>query len=413
MEDREEPKVYIIDSTNRATLQTSYISFSKFEKTMINFYLNEAGIFQTEIGTGNTSHEFNYINANIELNSNGSLKPIEMTVWIRSLKRDSDIFLKYLKAKKAVIAVPCFKPALMAKFGKDWHLEMATDEVIEVATSLSKNGVEFVISLEHASQVDEADLRSFLHRLRDIKAKRFRYCDNIGCETPEITKKRAKFMVSETGKPIEILCYNDLGLAVANAVSGAIGVVEEGFPAYIVTTVCGMGPKAGICDLLSTVLIFRKAKGLKEKNLLDPRVDLSKMGRLTSYVLLSAGKEPSDNQVGIGKMVYPHASGFHVDGLRRELSHYELLDRDELGRGRTEAIEIGRLITTGDYSDIKGFRNIYGNLEIEFKSEEATKKILDLVRYANVLNQRPLIEDELKFIARHPDTVAQLMTVIP
>ena len=39
-------KIYIIDVTNRDGVQTSRICLSKLQKTMINLYLNEMGIYQ-------------------------------------------------------------------------------------------------------------------------------------------------------------------------------------------------------------------------------------------------------------------------------------------------------------------------------------------------------------------------------
>jgi homocitrate synthase NifV len=54
-----------------------------------------------------------------------------------------------------------------------------------------------------------------------------------------------------------------------------------------------------------------------------------------------------------------------------------------------------------------------GKMEIEFKNRDEAEMILELVRYANVLAQKPLVEDELKFIARYPDIAKELMTIVP
>ena len=43
-------RIYIIDVTNRDGVQTARLGLSKLEKTMINIYLNEMGIFQSEFG---------------------------------------------------------------------------------------------------------------------------------------------------------------------------------------------------------------------------------------------------------------------------------------------------------------------------------------------------------------------------
>lgn len=71
------------------------------------------------------------------------------------------------------------------------------------------------------------------------------------------------------------------------------------------------------------------------------------------------------------------------------------------------------MIILGEYSGIKGLRNIYGKLEVEFKNEKEARQILELARYANIHKQKPVTEDELKFIAQHPEEARLLMTVTP
>jgi len=51
------PNIYIIDVTNRDGVQTAKLGLSKLEKTMINLYLNQMGVFQSEFGFPVTKHE--------------------------------------------------------------------------------------------------------------------------------------------------------------------------------------------------------------------------------------------------------------------------------------------------------------------------------------------------------------------
>ena len=44
------PKIFLIDVTNRDGVQTARLGLSKLEKTMINIYLNDMGVFQSEFG---------------------------------------------------------------------------------------------------------------------------------------------------------------------------------------------------------------------------------------------------------------------------------------------------------------------------------------------------------------------------
>mgnify|MGYP001472023247 FL=1 len=81
-------KIYIIDVTNRDGVQTARLGLAKLEKTMINYYLNQMGIFQSEFGFPLTSHEINYLNANLKLVKKKCLYPIRLSGWLRAIPSD-------------------------------------------------------------------------------------------------------------------------------------------------------------------------------------------------------------------------------------------------------------------------------------------------------------------------------------
>src|SRR4030042_1522542 len=82
------PKIYLIDVTNRDGVQTSRICLSKLQKTMLNLYLNDMGIFQSEFGFPVTRHETNYLNANLELVKQGVFSSLRLGGWLRATKDD-------------------------------------------------------------------------------------------------------------------------------------------------------------------------------------------------------------------------------------------------------------------------------------------------------------------------------------
>ena len=50
MKKKKENIIRIIDVTNRDGVQTSRLGLAKLEKTMINMYLNDMGVYQSEFG---------------------------------------------------------------------------------------------------------------------------------------------------------------------------------------------------------------------------------------------------------------------------------------------------------------------------------------------------------------------------
>ncbi len=136
----------------------------------------------------------------------------------------------------------------------------------------------------------------------------------------------------------------------------------------------------------------------------------SKIARFASY----AFDVPIPiNQPGVGANAFAHASGIHADGVLKDPENYELYSYEELGRGEPVMVETGREIVTGQYSGISGFGHVMGKLDITFKNREEANEILELVRYANVESHKPLVEDQLVFIARYPGIAKKLLTMTP
>ena len=105
--------------------------------------------------------------------------------------------------------------------------------------------------------------------------------------------------------------------------------------------------------------------------------------------------------------------GIHADGVLKDPENYELYGYEELGRGEPEFVDTGRQISAGEYSGISGFKHVMGQMAVPFSSSEEAQRILELVRYANVQAHKPLVEDELLFIARYPEIARKLLTLVP
>jgi homocitrate synthase NifV len=204
-------------------------------------------------------------------------------------------------------------------------------------------------------------------------------------------------------------------MVVAVSISGAKAAIDAGVDAYINTTVNGMGERAGNADLVSCILALKYSSGFLDnpKYVLDPNINLKVAWKIAKYVSYAFGVPIPVNQVGVGDNAFAHESGIHADGALKDRRNYELYDFEDLGRGEPEIIETGRNITVGEYSGIKGFRNVYNKLEIEFKDDAEAAKVLELARYSNVHTQKPLVKDELLFIARYPDIARKIFTMTP
>jgi len=406
------PKIYILDVTNRDGVQTSRLGLAKLQKTMINMYLNDMGVQQSEFGFPVTHHETNYINANLELVRLGVLKPIVLAGWIRAIKADVKEAVRLTRVRHLNLSISTSDQMIKGKFQGKLDRDGVIKAMAEAVDFAKKKGIKRIgVNAEDASRTDMDYLVQFACAARDHGADSIRYCDTLGYDDPAVISDRIYELASVTKLPIEVHCHNDLGMVVANSVMGAKAANDAGVDAYINTTVNGMGERAGNADLVSVILALKYASGLADKYVLDEKIKLSNAWKTAKYGSYAFGVPIPVNQPGVGANAFAHESGIHADGALKARRNYELYDYEELGRGEPDIIETGRKITAGEYSGIKGFRNVYEKLEIKFKNDKEATQILELVRYANVQTQKPLTHGELRFIAKYPSIARKIFTM--
>jgi len=410
--DNKQPKIYLLDVTNRDGVQTSRLSLSKLEKTMVNIYLNEMGVYQSEMGFPVTNHEINYINANIELYDTGVLSPLVLSGWVRAISADIETACRQTNIKNLNLSISTSKQMIESKFKGKYSKEDVIAMMVEAVKTAKSKGIDIIgVNAEDASRTDDDYLYQFAKAAKDSGADRLRYCDTLGYDDPFTIYERIYKLAKRVDMPMEIHCHNDLGMAVAISVAGAKAANDAGVDAYINTTINGMGERAGNADLVSTILAIKYSSGFAGKYFLDERVNLNVAWKIAQYGSYAFKVPIPINQPGVGKNMFAHESGIHADGALKDSRNYELYHFEDLGRGEPVIIETGRQITVGEYSGIKGFRNVYDKLEVAFKDDEEARNILELTRFANVHKQKPLTEDELRFIAKYPDIAKKILTV--
>jgi homocitrate synthase NifV len=406
-------RIYIIDVTNRDGVQTSRLGLAKLQKTIINLLLDEMGIWQSEFGFPTTRHETNYLQANLELAEMGAIHHTRLSGWVRAIPADVELARELVpKLRHINISISVSEQMIKGK----WNDRYGFKDIVKLMCSALDRAHELGftsigVNAEDASRTSDEHLVEFTLAAKEHGAERLRYCDTLGYNDPFTIYERIRMLARETGIDIELHCHNDLGMAVACSVAGAKGAIEGGVNAYINTTINGMGERAGNTDLVSTILAIKKSSLFDGEDILDDSVNLMAAWKTAKYASYAFGVPIPVNQPGVGENAFAHESGIHADGALKSRRNYELYDYEELGRGEPEIIETGRNITLGEYSGIKGFRNVYEKLEVEFQSEEEARDILELVRYANVTTQKPLVEDELLFIARYPELARRILTL--
>ena len=117
-------------------------------------------------------------------------------------------------------------------------------------------------------------------------------------------------------------CHNDLGLATANAISGAVHGARQ-----IECTINGIGERAGNTALEEVVMIMKQHPNLNLYTDLNSRM----LNHLSQLVSDRMGMAVQANKAIVGANAFAHSSGIHQDGVIKNRETYEIIDPLEVG----------------------------------------------------------------------------------
>jgi len=255
------PSIHFLDVTNRDGVQTARTGLSKFGKVMVNFYLGRLGVAQSEIGFPFLFHEVPYVRACVALAQAGAFGELRLSGWCRAVPADVEAAVAVRAGGVGLrhynLSISTSDQMIEHKFrGKLDRAAIIGEMTAAVAVARGSGAETIGVNAEDGSRTDEGYLTEFALAARDAGASRVRYCDTIGGDSPGRIRERFAKLASAVGIPVETHCHNDLGMAVANSVSGALGDLDAGQDAWVNTCVNGIGERAGNADLLSCILAF-------------------------------------------------------------------------------------------------------------------------------------------------------------
>jgi isopropylmalate/homocitrate/citramalate synthase len=400
--------IHFLDVTNRDGVQTARTGLSKFGKTMVNFYLARLGVAQSEIGFPFLFHEVPYVRANVALAEAGAFGPMLLSGWCRAVTGDVESALPH-RLRHYNLSISTSDQMIQNKFRGRLDRDAVIREMVAAVRTAKDGGVETVgVNAEDGSRTDDGFLTDFALAAKEAGADRVRYCDTIGGDTPERIRERFAKLAAVVGLPIETHCHNDLGLAVANSLSGALGDLDAGQDAWINTCVNGIGERAGNADLLSCILALTHGFGFTGETEIGDPIDLSWARRLGWWASYAFGQPLPLNQPGVGRNAFAHESGIHADGALKDRHNYELYDDTALGPFPQDwHARTGRVVLTGEYGGKAGFRHVMDGLGIDVSGANENL-VFQLVQLCAASTGRPLTDDELRFIACYPRQLALL-----
>lgn len=231
-------RLRMVDTTLRDGEQRAGIAFRTEKKLRCALALDEAGIDQIEAGIPSMGKEEQELIRAILRRR----KHARVSVWNRLRRED---ILQSLALEPDIIHITA--PASDLQIAQKLHKTRAfVLEQLPACIALARSGAaEVTLGLEDASRAD----RDFLVRLaaaaKEQGVARLRYADTVGVAFPSKTAEDIR-LLRETGMDVEFHAHDDLGMAVANSLEAA-----KSGAAFIDTTFCGIGERAGNCDFRS------------------------------------------------------------------------------------------------------------------------------------------------------------------
>ena len=128
-------------------------------------------------------------------------------------------------------------------------------------------------------------------------------------------------------------CHNDLGLATANSIQGAINGARQ-----IECTINGLGERAGNTALEEVVMVMRQHPELGLYTGIRPEM-LNPISRLVSDTMRMPVQP---NKAIVGANAFSHSSGIHQDGFLKDAQTYEIIRPEEVGADTSKIVLTAR-----------------------------------------------------------------------
>jgi len=133
---------------------------------------------------------------------------------------------------------------------------------------------------------------------------------------------------------ISVHCHNDLGLAVANSLSGVIAGARQ-----VECTINGLGERAGNAALEEIVMALRVRNDAMPFTTGIKTEHITKTSRLVSTI---TGFVVQPNKAIVGANAFAHESGIHQDGMIKNAQTYEIMSPETVGLTKS-SLKLGKL----------------------------------------------------------------------
>lgn len=177
-------------------------------------------------------------------------------------------------------------------------------------------------------------------------------------------------------------CHNDLGLATANSIAGAVAGARQ-----IECTINGLGERAGNTSLEEVVMVLKQHSNLGLYTDINPKL-LNPISQLVSETMRMPVQP---NKAIVGANAFSHSSGIHQDGFLKNSETYEIIRPEEVGAETSKIV-----LTARSGRSALAFR--FKNLGYEFNRNDIDTLYEKFVQIADSLKE--IHDENLRILAK-------------
>ncbi len=199
----------------------------------------------------------------------------------------------------------------------------ALERIVDAVAYAKSLGLRVRYSCEDASRTALPELLEAYRVAVASGADRISVVDTVGVLTPTGTVALVARVRAACPVPVHLHCHNDLGMAVANAVSG----LEAG-ATVVDVTINGLGERSGIPPLAEVCAALKTLYGAPNPWRMEQLAALSRL--VARYTGIPVGR----HRPIVGRCAFTHKAGLHSAAVLRDPASYEPLDPSSVGATR-------------------------------------------------------------------------------
>ncbi|MCE8426300.1 MAG: homoaconitate hydratase, partial [Candidatus Methanoperedens sp.] len=292
----------------------------------------------------------------------------------RSVGKDVDVALK---CDVDLVSIFIATSDLHLKYKYHKTFEEATSCALDVLDYAKDHGLTVRFAVEDATRTDINSLKSIFKSAEEHGADYVSIADTVGILNPSTAFYLVKEMKNTIKTKVCIHCHNDLGMAVANTLSGA-----EAGAFQLHTTVNGIGERCGNASLEELLVSLRIQYGIE-------RYDVSKLTELSKLVERYSGIPIPRTKAIVGANAFAHESGIHVAAVLENPMTYELFSPEMVGGERE--------IIIGKHTGSKALKGVVQKMGYDL-SQEQMAILLDKVKKCSEAKKKVTCDRLTSFI---------------